>query len=351
MKSLILFATLTIQAVAQTNTPSKPTTVRGTMEIKYNSRVTPGASDVYSLDLNVDNSAVFRGHITNTPPVLSNSIFSGETVKRQSQLNYQLNCAVVNPKNPEQTMTIGRLYGTVPITTSGTYDYGRGTLKVGINAMGRATAFDSKYTGTASGKPIVKLKGGLTSRIRQESLKIQRKVGGQTVSITVTNYDKMVFTSHKMGAGPIQYYPESTVNGEMAYDYDRYAWIFNGLSIVYPMDGVQKQDTISGNIRWIEQPKKGASRLGEYQFDVRVNELIAQSATFASAATEDSFFQTDDTIAALVGAMKYADQFAGEKVTASQVTIELTGQKLNRQQTMNLTKLILLSAIVPLNAE
>jgi hypothetical protein len=271
-------------------------------------------------------------------------------------LDYQLIAAVCHPTNAAVTRDVGRLYGKVPVTIDGLYNYGAGTLKVSINAMGRAQAFDSKYGGTAHGKPLVKRQASYLDRARQsvnkEVQRVQKRVGGKTVSLSVTNYDKMVFTQHKMAAGPVQYYPDAIVNGGMLYDGDRYAWYFQDVSISYAAEGNGRQDRLTGNIRWIEQPRNGSSRDGEYQFDVRLNEPPPDSgAVFATDANEEAFFEVDATLAALTGTMKYKDTFVGDKVAQSSVVIELTGNRLNRQQTMNLVKLILLSAIVPLNAE
>lgn len=324
---------------------NKPVFVKGTLGIQYNSRVTAGAKDIYNLDLNYSDSAVFRGYITNTPIVVGTF-----GVNQQASLRYQLDCDVVNPNNPAQRRNIGRLYGLVPISQGGTYDYAAGGLKISILPMGTAQGFDSAYGGTATGKPLHKSKGFLDT-LRKEAQSLTRNIGGKSVSISVTNYDKMVFAGHKMAAGPIGIYVDAMVNGQMLYDYDRLAWHFQDVAINYAVTGVLKVDKITGSIRWTEKPRSGTQRDGEYVFDVRVNEPVGEGNAFAAPASEASFFETDTTIPALIGTMKYRDSYTGDKVTTSAVAIELTGNNLTRQQGMNLTKLILLSAIVPLNAE
>lgn len=344
MKNIIAVLLLAASScLAQTN----PAYIRGPMDIKYNSRVAPGGLDVYTLNLNVSGSAVFRGNITNTP--VQTGMLS--RVTRPASMEYGIDCDVINPANPSQVKNVGRLYGVVPISPGGVYNFNAGSMKVSVYPMGRAQGFESKFLGTAAGKPLVKNESFL-NKIKREAQTITRNIGGKTVGIIVKRSDDMKFNNYIMGAGPVQYYPSATVNGTMTYDYDRYCWFFRGLEIASIIDGKQLVDKIDGNIRWIEQPRKGAMRDGEYQFDVRVNETPPTvSDVFAGATDEASFFQTDNTIAALTGTMKYKDSFNGDAVSGSIVSVELTGNKLTRQQCMNLFKLILITAIVPLNAE
>lgn len=342
MKSIIIALLVASPVAAQSN---RPVTVKGTLAIQYNSRSAAGRPDVYTMDLNYSDSAVFRGSITNTPIIVGTF-----GVTQPASLNYRLECDVVNPANPTQRRNIGRLYGDVPISQDGVYDFTAGRLKVAIEQMGRAQGFESAYGGTAAGKPIYKPRGFLET-LKKETQNLTKSLNGKTVSIAVKNYDQMAFNGHKIASGPVQVYGEATVNGRMLYDYDRFAWHFQDVSINYAMDGTLKVDRVSGSIRWIERPKSGASREGEYQFDVRVNEPSGEAWAGAGAVSESSFFETDDSIASLTGTMKYRDSLTGNKVMASSVVIDLTGNKLSRQQGMNLTKLILISAIVPMNAE
>lgn len=344
MKHALTALLLAISAAsAQTN---KPTFIRGNMEIKYNSRLTAGANDVYQLTLKISDSAIFRGWITNT--AIQSGTFG---VSRQASLNYQLDCDVVNPANPAQVKNVGRISGVVPISSSGQYNFGVGSLRTSVYQVGMAAAFDSKWGGVAQGKPLIRQDGWL-DRMKKDALTLTRSVNGKTVAIPVKRYDKMTFAGHTLGAGPVQYYPVATVNGDMVYDYDRTIWFFKGVEIRYSPGGPEMLDKLGGNIRWAEKPKVGNHREGEYQFDVRVNEPPAkESAAFTAATDESAFFQVDDTIPSLTGTMKYSDTLNVESVVASTVAIDLTGSRLTKQQTMNLAKLLLLSVVVPLNAE
>jgi hypothetical protein len=144
----------------------------------------------------------------------------------------------------------------------------------------------------------------------------------------------------------------------MVYDYDRSAWYFNGVTVSYTAADeatgrmMVLQDRLSGNIRWVESANRVTSGLGEYQFDIRVNEqLSTEASAFSGPADEAAFFETDATVAALTGTMKYKDTIINDVVTNSVVTIDLTGTKLTKQQVMYLAKLLLMSSIVPMNAE
>ncbi len=251
---------------------------------------------------------------------------------------------MVNPANPAQSKNVGNLYGTVPIDPQNVYHFEFGEPKVSVFGVGSAKGFESKFTGSAAGKPPVE-KEGTFAKLQKQAMTITRQVKGETVSLSVTKFDRMDFKGHQVAAGPVQIYPEVVFNGPFIYDYARTAWYFDGLTVTYPIDGRLNQDKITGNIRWDQ------SR-GEYQFDIRVNEPVAtESAVFKGAATEADFFATDTSIASLTGTMKYKDSLSGEVVTASSITIDLTGNQLTKQQTMYLCKLLFLSSIVPLNAE
>ncbi len=349
--TLLLILAVVTTAVAQTN---KPTFIKGGLEIKYptrtqvesNGKPKPGVSDNYLLNLNVSDSALFRGTITHTPAI---SGLIGIT--QPSALNYIIECDVVNPANPAQTKNIGRLSGMVPIDTQGVYRFADGTLNMSVYATGRSQGLESKFSGLAAGKPPQK-SVGFVEFLKKEAIQVKKQVQGKIVTVIVKKYDKMTFSNHTLAAGPVSIYPEIQINGEMLYDYARYAWYFQNVTLSYVVDGRTATDKLTGNIRWVESPQRKTDGKGEYQFDVRVNEPPPnESAVFATASDENSFFQTDDAVAALVGTMKYKDTLSGDVVSSSSVTVDLQGQKLGRQQTMNLCKLLLLSAIVPLNAE
>jgi len=254
---------------------------------------------------------------------------------------------VVNPANPTQTRNIGKLYGAAPIDANNIYRFSDGSVKVSIFGIGSAKGFESKFGGLALGKPPV---ASGFKKLQQDVIKL---VNSKGKAIAVAKYDKMSFQNHIIAAGPVQIYPEATVNGDLIYDYGRTAWHFNGVTISYVVDGKRFQDSLTGSIRWVESPSRKTTGEGEYIFDIKVNEPPAsEAAAFSTATDESAFFAVDNTTPSLTGSMKYKDSLAGGgTVVNSVVKIDLVGNQLNKQQVMHLTKLLLLSSVVPLNAE
>jgi hypothetical protein len=271
------------------------------------------------------------------------------SISQAGKLTYALDCDVINPNNPAQTRNVGRLYGVVPVDKNNVYGFADGTLRISVFGMGTAKGFDSKFAGVALGKPPAQ-SASFFSKLK--SLSFTKQVNGKTVAIAVSKYDKMEFQAHVLAAGPVPIYPEVTVNGSMIYDYGRSAWYFQNVTAIYAVDGHRLQDTLTGNIRWVESPNRKTNGEGEYQFDIRFNEPPpSESSVFAESSDESAFFSTDDQIAGLTGTMKYKDTMSGDSVIASAVTVGLTGNKLTKQQAMYLCKLLFVSTIVPLNAE
>lgn len=345
IKTIIIGALLAATAFAQTPAPVQ-TFIRGDLNIRFNTRTQldgdkpkVGVADVYTLNVNVSNSARFQGTIEHKP-----TIKGMVGISQPGQIAYAINLDVLNPANPTQSRNIGNLYGTVPIDPQNVYHFEFGEPKVSVFGAGSAKGFDSKFTGQAAGKPPAD-SAGMFDRLKKEALSITKNIGGKTVALTVTKYDKMEFKGHVLAAGPVQIYSEVTINGGFVYDYARTAWFFEGVTATYSVDGMLKADKISGNIRW-------DSARSEYQFDIRLNEKPATEASvFSGTTSEADFFAVDNTVESLTGTMKYKDTASGEVTTSSAVTIDLVGNKLTKQQTMYLCKLLFLSSIVPLNTD
>jgi len=363
LRSLALLCVLAFTAAhAQQPAASPPAPdaafIKGDLSIQFNTRTQldggkprEGVADKYKLKLNVSNSVVFDGTIESLP-----NIKGMVSLNQPGRLTHSIECLVVNPRNPSQTRNIGRLFGTVPVDTENVYRFEDGNLKIGVFGVGNAQPFESRVRGLALGKPTSSGEG-FFAKMKKEAMQITKSVGGKNVAIAVTKYDRMEFVNHVLSAGPVMVYPEVTVSGTTIYDYDRTAWYLNGVTVSYSMEDarglrVAVQDRLSGNIRWVEAADRGRSGLGEYQFDVRVNEPAASEASiFAGAATEADFFATDALNPSLTGTMKYKDSIQNDVVSSSQVSVDLTGNKLTKQQVMYLAKLLLMSSIVPLNAE
>jgi hypothetical protein len=356
----LMMALFAVAMVAMSALAQQPNKVTGTIGIVYSTRTQldnsgsplPDVKDVYTLDLSVTDTLIFGGKIEYLPTILGGLIGSE---KQAGKLGYDIQLSVRNPANLSQIKGVGKFIGAVPLDKNGVYQYGNGNLRIAIESAGTASQSQSSFRGQAAGKPPKD--SSMLAKATKEAVSITRKVGGKDVKILVTDYDKMSFNGLVLAAGPaISAYPETTVNGEMLYDYERDVWFFRNVVMSYQINGKSEVDKLSGNIKWIESPNRATNGEGEYQFDVRVDEPAvdagAEAAFFASAGDESSFFAEDLSLPALVGTAKYKDTIGSdETVTASQVTIDLTGNNLNKAQIVNLTKLIWLVSVVPMNAE
>lgn len=353
----ILLSLFTANAsYCQSNAPVQlpRTSINGSMDIKFNTRNGSGNTDVYTINsVNVCNAALFHGTVN------ASASSTGYVHDAPGMVKYSIDCDLVNQKNPSATpLNVGKLTGTVPVDVMNHYNFSDGDLTCSILQHGRAQAFDSKFSGTAIGKPPKKKLGYWASfkKQAQEAIQFTRKVNGKATSVTLKNYDIMEFRGHALATGPTQSYPEAMVNGTMYYDYNpRNTWFLRDIRVSYAEGGTEHTDILSGTVRWIEDKERDKNGLGYYEFDIRYNEPTtqAESAPFESIQDDAAFFETDNNVSSLTGRMNYRDTFGGkdQSVIASQVQFDLVGNKLTKQQAMYTAKLILFSAIVPWNAE
>jgi len=331
--------------------------IKGKLDIQFNSRVqadsagnpTVGVKDVYTFDVMVVNTLGFQGTIQALPTILTSRMGSE---KQRAALTYNLNLLVANPANLTQTKAVGKLVGDVQVDKQGVYHFDQGTVRIAVDAMGKAAGFESAFRGTAVGKPPKN--ASLAEKVKKQAQTLTRQVKGKTVSLIVKDYDIMTLKGLVLAAGPVRSYPETTVNGEMMYDYERSAWYFRGLTMTYQLDGKTATDKVTGNIKWVESPQRKTNGQGQYEFDVRFNEpeqTSSEAAVFQKADDEAAFFATDTSLPSLTGMAKYVDRFRGETVTSSAVAIDLIGNNLNKTQVVNAFKLIWLVSVVPVNAE
>lgn len=349
-----LFLTL-VTAVSVSAQPITNTSVTGTININRGQPVVKGAKDVYLFNINVCSNALFRGTITNTLQIIDGWV--SKTVVQPCVLDYNIQCDVINPKVPldvnssRSVRNVGKMYGKVKVTSEGIYQYNEGSLVVDILPTQKTSGFSTKFSGLALGKPLARPSDWLTT-LKRETVNITRSVNGKTTVVALKKYDKMEFRQHVIAAGPVES-QTSTVNGEMLYDYDKECWFFNNMNLQYveqKPDGSStiRIDRIGGTIRWVKSQTGG-----EYQFDVRVNEPISTStAAFESKVNDVSdFFESDNTIPAVNGTMKYNDTVVNGVVRASSVTVNLNGNNINSLQTTIISKVILFSCVVPMNSD
>jgi len=352
MKKLFLLLFLFISSLFG----QAPSTITGDIAINFATRTKrdgdfpqAGVEDVYSLNLNVANRALFTGTLAHRP-FISNTFSANQA----QQITYDVALSVVNPDNPKQSLNVGKVSGVVPINESNIYDYSLGTVKAAVFPIGKAKGFESKMSGQSAAKPPAK--SGVRSLMdkAKERISLTRGSGTSQTAIVVSNYDRMDFVRLVLPAGPVALYSEATVEGTLLYDYDRSAWYLQGITVTYSQpNGVLQRDRVSGNIRWSE-------KTGRYELDVRLNEgqsAGGEAAVFSPATTESNadaeaaFFAVDTSVSALTGSITYKDVKVGGQAVSSNVTVDLTGNKLSNQQMVYLTKLLLLANIVPLSSD
>lgn len=353
--ALCAMALAAVTAGAQDKKPG----IKGTLDITYRSRVRvdaagkpqPGIKDEYIYNLDIADLFNFKGNVEALPTLFSSTL-GRET--QGAQITYALDLSVRNPNDLTQMRTIGKLVGTVPIDKLGIYQFDKGNLRLAVNAMGSAKALESSFRGVAAGKPPKN--ESKVERAKKQAETIKRQVQGKMMAITMTDYDRMAFNNLVLPAGPIAaMYPETTVNGEMIYDYDRGVWFFKGVTMAYTdSEGKSVTDKISGSIKWAEDANRKENGKGQYDFDVRVNEPEAaagEASFFQKGADESAFFAVDNTLAALTGTAAYQDTLKGTTTVKSAVKIDLTSNKLNKAQVLNLAKILWFVEVVPMNSD
>jgi hypothetical protein len=310
-----------------------------------------GAKDIYTFNLNVAKTTEYAGKVERLPRLESKVL--GREIQVAS-LKYDLAVAVRNPSNLEQKKTVGKVVGNVAIGKDGVYDFGSSTpnasqLRYAVDSVGKAQAFVGPFAGRIVGKSSGG--EGLLAKKLAEVKKFTRTLkSGKTVSVAVKNSDPLKFQNLVLGKGPAENYPQTTVNGNLDYDYDTGNWYTDGITFKYTWDGKEVEDVVTGSIKWVEDPNREQNGKGAYEFNLRYNEAKNKPATDEKAAfdsgsanSEEAFFEFDDSVPAMTGTIDYVDTLEpGEEeptVISSKVTYNLNANKLTKQQAVNFFKL------------
>jgi len=307
-----------------------------------------GASDTYTVNLNVAKTTEYAGKVTRKPRLVSKLL--GREVQA-AEINYDVGLAVRNPANLEQKRAVGKWVGRVAIDEHGVYDFGANSatasqLRMAIDAVGKAQAFIGGFSGKIYGKDQSR-KGALAEKITEYS----RIVKGKTVKITAKKTDPLKFSGLVLGEGPAQIYPRSQVDGNLDYDYDTGNWYTNGIRFHYTVDGKEVEDVVTGSIKWVEDPNRATNGKGQYEFNLRFNEeknkpASDEAAVFGDMQGEDAFFAVDNSVPAMTGTIGFEDTLISRggddeepTAVASKVTYNLNANKLTKVQAVNFFKL------------
>lgn len=365
--ALVLAAGSVARAQESTDTRlTKDDVIAGTMDIDFKTRTNPdrsgdlkegspaaGVSDSYKFDLNVAETTEFTGEIQRTPKLYSRVLGRN---KQDAKLYYNVTLNVLNPRDLKQKRTVGKWVGTVPVDpASGAYDLAGGAagnespLRVSVDAVGRAAAFQDNFGGRLMGKS--EKKDALGTSL------YKRVVGDKTVEVKVTKSDPLRFEGVQLAKGPVETYPKTTVNGRLDYDYETGNYYADNIKFNYTLDGKEVSDTLTGTIKWVEANDRATSGKGHYDFNLRFNEEAnktpsSEAKAFEKLSDEEAFFAVDNSVPSLTGKVEYVDTFipGGTTPSASKVTYHLNANKLTKQQVVNFFKLWLL-AVGPTNDE
>src|SRR3954451_8794763 len=178
------------------NTVTEEDIVTGSMNIDFKTRTQQdtsgdlkegsaamGAQDKYNFLLHVAKTTEFSGDTVRQPKLFSSVL--GRT-KQNAKLAYNVNIAVLNPRDLKQKKNVGKWVGEVAVDpTTGAYNLGGGEspLRIAIDAVGKAAAFTDKFGGRLVGKAEKKENLG--------SYTYKRLIGDKTVEITVKKSDPM----------------------------------------------------------------------------------------------------------------------------------------------------------------
>jgi hypothetical protein len=350
---------------AQSEPITEDNVIAGTMDIDFGTRTkldtsgdlkdgsaSIGAQDTYKFDLRVAQTTQFTGEITRQPNLYTKTLARR---KQDASLGFSIDLSVLNPKDMKQKKTVGKWVGLVPIdAASGAFDLSGGgskerPLRIAVDAVGKASAFQDPFTGRLVGKA--------EKKDTLAAYTFKRLVGSKTVQVVVKNSDPMRFENIVLAKGPAENYPRTSVNGRLDYDYETGNWYTDGIRFRYTLDGKEFEDVVTGSIKWVEDADRATNGKGFYDFNLRWNEEKNKSAgteakAFEAMSEEDAFFAVDNSIPCMTGRITYVDSFisGGETPGSSKVTYALNANKLTKQQIMNFFKVWML-CVGPTNDE
>jgi hypothetical protein len=350
-------------ALAQTPDPNAAPAdaIKGEMNMTFNTRTMAGTEDgapkkgvkdVYAVNLTINGNRQVTGQITRQPRIKQMKI---RTIQ-QPQYDFDLKWVAVTAQGPR---TVGNWIGVMPVdekTGAFTLDGGgdmQRALRIAIDVG--AAPFTDGFSGRFYGKPEDKTK------LSMESFK--RTFQGKTVEYKY-QADPMRFDGLILAEGPDKgRYTRCTVNGSLDYDRATGNYFAKNLKMNYMYEGKEIADTITGTIKWVEDPQRASNGKGKYEFNLRFNEEkntkpVAED-KIATVADEDAIFAVDKSMPGITGTIEYVDTFSGSVLkdadgkplpTTSKAVYNLKATGLTKQQAMNFAKMWLV-AVGPTNDE
>jgi hypothetical protein len=351
MKLCTLSLALTAGLIATTVIAAEPPItqdnfIKGTLAVAWETRLPQNRdgdypkidiTDNYVYDVTVG-TTFYKGAVKCRPYIFSKHL---GRVLQVGDCKYDVNVGVINPNNPTQTKTVGKIVGNYAIDQNGQVNLADTPVRMEVQTIGQAKGFTSKYAGMFNGKPP---KAETTiSKLRAEAVKktatVTRMMGEKSITVNLGNVDPVTFQNTVLPSGPSGNYPETTVNGQLIYSYDTDNW-FPQLTL---SQGDAK-DTLGGGIKWVEE-NKGVAR---YELNVILNEgkgaTANEASAFADAKGEDAFFASDPSLSLINGIIGFRTAVGGanDLPAKTDISFNIGLQKVTAQQAQSFWKLLML---------
>jgi hypothetical protein len=351
MKQYILSLALAAGLIATTVVAAEPPVtqenfIKGSLAINWGTRLPQNRdgdypkidiTDNFAYDVTVG-TTFYKGVVQCKPYIFSKHL---GRVLQVGDCKYDVNVGVINPANPAQTKTVGKVVGNYAIDQNGQVNLADTPVRMEVQTIGQAKGFISKYSGMFSGKPA---KAETTiSKIRAEAVKksatVTRMIGEKSITVNLNNVDPVTFQNTGLPSGPSGNYPETTVNGQMIYSYETDNW-FPQLTLTQG----DVKDVYSGGIKYVEE-NKGVAR---YELNVILNEgkggSTSEASAFADAKGEDAFFASDPSLSLINGVIGFRTSVGGanELPAKTDITFNIGLQKVTAQQAQSFWKLLML---------
>jgi hypothetical protein len=311
-----------------------------------------GIKDVYQVNLTINGNRQLTGQISRQPRIKQLRV---RTIQ-QPQYDFDLNWVAISTQGEKRTM--GKWLGVMPIdekTGAFALDGGGDQQRAMRISIDVGQALNDQFGGRFYGKPEDK------SKLSTESFK--RMWNGKEVEYKY-QADPLRFDGLILAEGPDKArYTRTTVTGSLDYDRGTGNYFAKNLKMNYSFDGKEFSDTISGTIKWVEDPQRASNGKGRYEFNLRFNEekfakpLPEDQAT--KIADEDAIFAVAKGVPSITGTIEYTDSFSGSVLkdpdgkplpTTSKAVYNLHASDLTKQQVMNFAKLWTI-AVGPTNDE
>lgn len=280
--------------------------MHGIMNIDYGSRQNldpdgrvlpdPNGKDIYKFALRVCTTTVMAGTIE-----AQQTITKWGRVNQQGYMKFSVVGGLYPKAGPEPVnMSLMREYaewgGYVKAEKDGSYHLGGikdAENRVQLLAIGDQNATYSSYSGVLQGKAPKS-----ADWKSQANVFWKTTISGQEKEIPIAQPDPITFNpGTTLAAFPKSTYPECGVTGAMIYDRKSGNYFINDLTFTYNVDGKAETHTLSGNIKWWEDPNRATNGIGAYIFNIKCD-----AKAYANVGTHDD--------AAAMAAKKMSDEDA-----------------------------------------